>query len=228
MSEDTSAEEHISKSDRTRATIREAAIASFRERGYDATTIRYLADELGISVGSAYYHFPSKSHLIQELYVDVANAHAEAVRPQLAAKGKLAARVRIVILESLRQLEPYGEHANEFLVAAIEPGGDASPLSGPSAQARDAFLATFNDVVAGTSDKIPKDIAELLPAALYRANLLASLAWVQDRSPGHARTKRLVERGTSLLGLGLPALRIPPVKRALRELLTDVGALGES
>lgn len=216
------------KSERTRTAIREAAIASFRERGYEATTIRSLADELGMSVGSAYYHFPSKSHLVQELYADVAADYAAAMQEPLRTERRLAARIRVAILESLRQLEPYGAHANEFLLAALSPDTDASPLGATSAAARDRFLAVFTDVVAGASDRLPDDIADLLPAALYRVNLLASLAWVQDVSDAHARTVRLVQRGTALLTLALPALRLPPVRRAARELLADVGKLGEA
>ena len=215
------------KSARTRAAIRDAAVRSFRERGYDSTTIRALADELGMSVGSAYYHFPSKSHLVQELYTDVAEDYAAAMRGPLATERRLATRIRVAILESLRQLEPYGSHANEFLLAALSPDADANPLGTNSVGARDAFLATFTEVVEGASDRLPDDIAALLPAALYRVNLLASLAWVQDVSAGHARTVRLVERGASLIGLALPALRLPPVRRAARDLLADVGALGE-
>lgn len=214
------------KSERTREAIRDAAVRSFRANGYDATTIRSLATGLGIAVGSAYYHFPSKSHLVQELYVDVADAHAAAARAALAHEKKLANRIRIALLLSLDQLEPYGSHANEFLIAAMRPGDDASPLSPASEAARQTFLATFRDVVDGASDKIPADVAAVLPDALYRVNLLASLAWVQDSSDGHQLTRRLVERATRLLGLALPALKLPPVHTAVRELLADVGRLG--
>ena len=60
-----SPEQRETKGDRTRLRIRTAALRSFRENGYDATTIRRIADELGMSVGATNYHFPSKNHLIQ-------------------------------------------------------------------------------------------------------------------------------------------------------------------
>lgn len=215
------------KSARTRAAIRDAAVRSFQENGYDATTIRSLATELGMSVGSAYYHFPSKSHLVQEMYVEVADDHRANVTAALASERKLGPRLRIALHANLDQLEPYAAHAHEFVTAGIAADADASPLSAASAQARDTFLATFTDVVDGASDRLPDDIAALLPAALYRVNLLSSLAWVQDRSPGHERVRRLVDRATALIPLVLPALRLPPVRRAVRDLLTDVGELGE-
>ena len=40
------------KSARTRSAIIDAALALFRERGYDATTMRAIAAEAGVSVGN--------------------------------------------------------------------------------------------------------------------------------------------------------------------------------
>lgn len=216
------------KSERTREAIRAAAVTSFRDNGYDATTIRALASELGIAVGSAYYHFPSKSHLVQELYVDVAHAHAAATAQMLNSESKLAVRIRESFLLSLELLEPYRAHASEFLVAGMRPGDDANPLSPASENARDEFRRTFSAVVTGATDRIPADIAAVLPDALYRLNLLASLAWVQDVSPEHIRTRTLITRVTGLLTLALPALRLPPVHKMARGILSDIAHLGSS
>lgn len=49
------------KAEATRARIRDAAMASFVERGYPDTTIRLIAKEAGVSVGNAYYYFPPRS-----------------------------------------------------------------------------------------------------------------------------------------------------------------------
>ena len=42
----------LTKSERTRSLIRDIALRSFRERGYDQTTIRLIAQEAGVSVGT--------------------------------------------------------------------------------------------------------------------------------------------------------------------------------
>lgn len=214
------------KRERTRQAIRDAALASFRERGYEATTIRHLADELGMSVGSAYYHFPSKSHLIQELYIEVQTQHREQALQLMQRQRKLTDRLRTVFLTGLDQLEPFGDHANGFLLAAMSPDDDANPLSAASAEPREILTGLYRTAVEGADDRLPSSIVEFLPDALYRVHLMLSLTWVQDRSPGHERTRRLVERGTRLLSVGLPALKLPPVRRAILPVLTDVAAIG--
>ena len=70
------------KSARTRSAIIDAALRLFRERGYDATTMRAIATEAGVSVGNAYYYFESKEQLIQGFY-DRAQVDREISRRQL-------------------------------------------------------------------------------------------------------------------------------------------------
>ncbi len=48
------------RAEQTRAAITEAALALFRERGYEAATMRAIAQRAGVSTGSAYYYFSSK------------------------------------------------------------------------------------------------------------------------------------------------------------------------
>jgi len=64
---DAAATHATTKSERTRALIRDVALKSFRERGYDATTIRLIAQDAGISVGTTNYHFASKNDLASAL-----------------------------------------------------------------------------------------------------------------------------------------------------------------
>lgn len=44
--------------------IRDAALKCFAESGYESTTMRQIASEVGIRVGSLYSHFPSKESIL--------------------------------------------------------------------------------------------------------------------------------------------------------------------
>lgn len=216
------------KGERTRERIRDAALRSFREHGYDATTIRKIADELGMSVGATNYHFPSKNHLIQELYLDVQRAHREAAEPLLKGEDRLVKRLGVVFRTGLDQLEPYHAHAGEFLSAAVSPRSPINPLSGDSAEALAIVQGLFTEAVEGAAASgLPDDIRALLPRALVLAHLLLALFWVYDTSDRRIRTRRLLDRGLGLLRMTLPMARVPLLRRPLRELLSlvnDVGA----
>jgi AcrR family transcriptional regulator len=219
-----SADELGRKGDRTRARIRDAALASFRENGYDATTIRRIADDLGMSVGATHYHYPSKNHLIQELYRDVQEGHRAAAAPLLAGETLLVERLRIVFGTGLDQLGPYHPHAGEFLSAAVSPRSPINPLSDDSAASLAIVEDLFRTAVDGAvGSRLPAEIRGLLPRALVLAHLLLALFWVYDGSDGQRRTRRLLDRGLKLLGSALPLARLPLVRGALTEALSLVG-----
>ncbi len=210
----------LTKSDRTRALIRDVALRSFRERGYDETTIRLIATEAGVSVGTTHYHYPSKNQLVQELYLDVQQRHRDAAQTLLAsASDDLVERLGIVFGTGLDELTPYHAHAPEFLSAAVSPRSPINPLSSESAPALAIVEGLFADAVSGAKHKLPGDLAAALPHAFVLAHLLLALFWVYDSSPGQARTRTLVDRGLRLLKLALPLARMPLLRAPLRELL---------
>jgi AcrR family transcriptional regulator len=216
----TEAAEAPTKSERTRAAIRDVALRSFRERGYDATTIRLIAHEAGISVGTTNYHFASKNDLVQELYLDVQLAHRGAVTPLLETADDLVDRLALVFRTGLAELEPYHRFAPEFLSAAMSPRSSVNPLSEESTPSRDIVVGVFRDAVTGAKKKsLPAEFEDGLPSALMIAHLLLALFWVYDRSPGQRHTQRLVDGGLRLLRLSLPLLRIRVLRAPLRELL---------
>src|SRR5262245_15540703 len=52
------------------------AIRMIAERGYDATTLRDIAKEAGVSVGLLYRYFPSKQAVIIALYEELSTDFA--------------------------------------------------------------------------------------------------------------------------------------------------------
>lgn len=208
-----------SKRDRTRAVIVETALRSFRERGYDATTIRHIAAEAGVSVGTTNYHFASKNELVQEFYLEVQHAHRAAAEPELARTRDLRERLAVVFHTGLDQLSPTHEHAPEFLTAAVSPRSSINPLSPESNASLAVVEELFRTAVDGADHKLPDDIAGALPGALVLTHLLLAMYWVYDDSPCQAKTRRLLDKGLGLLAMALPLARLPLLRRPLRELL---------
>ncbi|MFZ7088255.1 TetR family transcriptional regulator [Curtobacterium sp. RRHDQ10] len=195
------------------------AIRSLREKGYDATTMRGIAEEAGLSVGNAYYHFPTKDHLVQELYLDVQQAHRQVAVPLLAETDDLAARIGIVVRTGLANLTEYHAIAPQFLAAAFTPDSPVNPLSSESTPARDLVLGTFTDAVRGARQQLPSDLAGDLPTALWMGYLLLALFWTYDRSPDQMRTTRLVDAMLRVLRFALPLLRLRPFRLAVTEIV---------
>src|SRR5690349_20166356 len=52
----------------TRMLARRIALRLFTEQGYEATSLRQIADELGINKASLYYYFDSKEAILQSVF----------------------------------------------------------------------------------------------------------------------------------------------------------------
>src|SRR4051795_3131443 len=50
-----------------RRELLDTAAEVFAEQGYNATTVRKIADEAGMLAGSLYYHFDSKESMLEEI-----------------------------------------------------------------------------------------------------------------------------------------------------------------
>jgi len=209
------------KAARTRSAIIDAALRLFRERGYDATTMRAIAAEAGVSVGNAYYYFESKEQLVQGFYDRAQVDHAAAARPVLDAEVDLAARIVGVGEAWLQVMEPYRPFAGKFFKNAAEPTSPLSPFSAESTPARAAAIALWEEVLAGSDARIPKRIRAELPELLWLYFMGIVLFWVHDPTADVSATRRVLHRTAPLVVRAIALTRLP----VMRTLLDDVVAL---
>src|SRR5688500_12978292 len=118
-----------SKGEQTRARILETALTLFRERGYEETTMRAIAEQAGVALGSAYYYFRSKEQLIHACYGRTHRRHRAACRPILGRERHLRARLRGVMHAKLATIEPYHQFAGLLFKSAADPQSPLNPFS---------------------------------------------------------------------------------------------------
>jgi AcrR family transcriptional regulator len=213
------------RAEQTRSAIVEAALRLFRERGYDATAMRAIAGAAGVSTGNAYYYFSSKEELIQEFYLRSHAEHAAACRDLLDRDDDFAARLRGTVRSLIDVLNPYHAFAATFYKNAAEPTSPLSPFSQESSAARDASIALYGDVVAGSSARIDRELKAELPELLWLYSLGVVLYWVYDTSPDRTRTYRLIDATVPLVDRLISLARVPVIRGTARELVALIQEL---
>ncbi|WP_078862167.1 TetR/AcrR family transcriptional regulator [Streptomyces sp. NRRL F-5123] len=214
------------KSEQTRALILETAMRLFRERGYEKTTMRAIAQEAGVSVGNAYYYFESKEFLIQGFYDRMTYEHAADAAVRLAGVREFDVRLRIALESWLDCAADYHGFAAQFFRTAADPDSSLSPFSNESHPARATAVDLFRDVLTG-SDLAPKldpELAELLPDLLWLHLMVVVLYWVFDRTPDTERTREFVRRSTPFVArvIALSRYRVfRPMVRDAKSLIQD-------
>ncbi|AEV84528.1 TetR family transcriptional regulator [Actinoplanes sp. SE50] len=81
----------------TRALVRRIALRLFTEQGYEATSLRQIADELGINKASLYYYFDSKEAILQSLF-DERGVEAEQLVTWLREQPRTPALLTTAVL----------------------------------------------------------------------------------------------------------------------------------
>jgi TetR/AcrR family transcriptional regulator, cholesterol catabolism regulator len=146
--------------------IIEAAMVVFREKGYQDTTIRDVADRVGILNGSLYYHFTSKDALYAEVHeLALSRVAAELLRV-VAQRTEPWERLEAACVRHL-QMQAAPDSATMALMSEL-------PRVAPDLRAtlviqRDAFETIYRDLV----EALPLDAA--VDRSLYRTLLLTML-----------------------------------------------------
>jgi AcrR family transcriptional regulator len=86
------------------AAVLRAAIDLFNRKGYDATSIGDVADELGVTKSAVYHHVPSKEHLLSEALDEALDGLEAAVTAAAAADGSAYERLRGAVRSSVEVL----------------------------------------------------------------------------------------------------------------------------
>lgn len=213
-----------SKSGATRKRILTAALRVFRERGFDASTMREIAAGAGMSLGAAYYYFDSKDALVMAFYEQAQQEMEPAIGRILAESSTLEQRLRGIIRQKFEYFA-----ANRVLMGAlsahIDPQHPLSPFSDATASIRDRDIAFFQRAVTESKVKLASTVLPYLPRLLWLYQMGLMLYWVYDRSPKQERTAMLFEKTLAMMLLaiklaGVPLLR--PLYRPAGELLKTI------
>jgi AcrR family transcriptional regulator len=223
------------KGEETRERILATALRLFRERGYQETTMRAIADDAGVSLGNAYYYFASKEHLIQAFYARTVDAHLARIGPVLAKERDFAKRLAGVLHAKMDVDEPYHRFSGVLFRTAADPESPLNPFSAESLPVRRAATEILGRVVEGSNFRPSKDLAPEIAHLLWTYQMGITLFWIFDRTPERRRSRDLIDTTVPIvvriLRLGaMPVLR-PMTRRGiefLRKLREDQEAAGGS
>ena len=95
------------------------ASAMFREKGYPATSMRDLAEAVGIEAASLYNHIQSKAEILQEIVFRVANecnVHLESLENNgMTSTKKIESLIRFHVQMMLTRFDDYTVMINEWI-----------------------------------------------------------------------------------------------------------------
>ena len=179
------------KKAQTRRAIADAALRLFLARGYDAVSVRDVAEAAEVSVSGVWKHFPCKEALVLDQGPEPREALLSCVRGRSAGADLLAA-----LREHLLGLPAYAAPVPDDERAALDALVRTTP----------ALRAHAERVWRQREEDLAGAVAELLPGVPDARTGAAALArFVLDRAPAHGQDPRaelaaafaVLERGWS-------------------------------
>jgi len=109
--------------DRKRAAILEAAVAEFRQAGYEATSMDRIAATAGVSKRTVYNHFPSKEELFAQILHQLWERSMSSVDLSYRKDRPLREQLHELVQQKLALLhdEAFIDLARVAIAAAIPP-----------------------------------------------------------------------------------------------------------
>jgi AcrR family transcriptional regulator len=206
-------------SEETRRQILETALALFRERGFEATTMRDVAARAGLSLGSAYYYFKSKEAIVGAYYDYTQQQHAARAREAFAREKTLRERLRAALHSKIDIM-----HADRPLLRALfRYGGEPEhPLSwfGPATRGqRQVCTEIFEEAIA--LERFPDDVREVAPTLLWTLHMGILLYFLYDSSSNQRRTRKLIDAAVDFI-VSVKRLVTSPLLRPMRRRVTTI------
>jgi AcrR family transcriptional regulator len=213
------------KSEETRQRILSAALKLFHDRGFEAATMRDIADEAGVATGAAYYYFPSKDAIVMEFYRRSSDEMQGKIEEALDGASGLEDRLLAVIRVKWAHFAPHRRIMRALLRSGADPGYPLSPFSAQTREIRAIDIGWFRRIVIDCGLRIPRDLEPHLPDVLWFFQMGAIYFWVIDESPNQENSHRLLAIAARSIALlirvsALPLMR--PVRKAALEIVQIV------
>jgi AcrR family transcriptional regulator len=217
------------KGEQTQRHIFDCALELFREKGFDATTMQDVASRADVAKSAAYYYFPSKEAIIQAYY-EVVQTEQERLCAEVFDKSKdLKTRLAAAMHSKFSLAKNDRRLLGVVFRYTGEPEHPLSCLGRGTTEIRRRATAVFRQAIA--VERLPKDLEQLLPLALWSLQMGLLVMFLYDTSAEQTRTRKLADGSLALTLKLITLAKLPvlkPVRTKVLALLREAELLPES
>jgi AcrR family transcriptional regulator len=216
------------KGEQTRTAIFETALELFRDRGFDNTTMQDIAAAAGVVKSAAYYYFPSKEAIVTAYYDAIQTEQERLCAAVFARTNDLRSRLEAALLTKFDLAQDDRKLLGIIFRYAGEPAHPLSCLGEATSGVRHRAMKSFSEALS--IERLPKDLEQLLPLALWSLQMGLLVLFLYDTSKGQQRTRKLAAGALDLTEKLLMLAKLPilrPVRKRLLLLLDESELLPE-
>ncbi len=214
------------KGEQTRTAIFETALELFRDRSFDSTTMQDIAVAAGVAKSAAYYYFSSKEAIVMAYYDAIQTEQERLCAEVFAQTTDVRRRLDAALMTKFDLAQNDRKLLGIIFRYAGEPAHPLSCLGEATTDVRHRAMRSFSEALS--IERLPKDLEQLLPLALWSLQMGLLVLFLYDSTNGQQRTRRLSARALGLTGKPLTLAKLPilkPVRTRLLALLREADLL---
>jgi AcrR family transcriptional regulator len=187
------------KAQETQRRILECALELFREKGFDKTSMRDIADAANVAVGASYYYFRTKEELVLAYYEDACSQDTEYVQDLVTRAAGFKERFSSFLRYKVTQLSENRGFMNIIARSAANPEDPLSPFGPQTKHIRDEAIGLMTMMMAESDLKYSEKFRPYLSGVLWFHMMGTIFLWIHDRSKNQYVSDKVIDFSVNLL-----------------------------
>jgi AcrR family transcriptional regulator len=183
----------------TQGRILHTALELFRDKGFEKTSMRDIAEAAGVAVGASYYYFRTKEELVLAYYEDACSKDSEYVDHIVEKTTSFAERFTSFMRYKLDQLSANRGFMNILARSAANPEDPLSPFNDNTKHIREEAIDWMTTMIEGSDVKVSAKLRPYLPGVLWFYMMGVIFFWLHDRTENQKASDTLLHLSARLV-----------------------------
>ena len=183
----------------TKNHLTETSLRLFKAKGYEKTTMREIAKEAKVSLGSAYYYFQNKEEIVLFFYQSSLEKTLSYAEQIFAQHKPLEQQLADFFEAKFKELLPNRNFLKVLSRSALDHSNPTSPFSEQNRPIKEKIINILDNAFQEDGLKVGKEIRPILGSLVWYLQMGLLLFWLHDESPNQTHTKALTDKLLKLL-----------------------------
>lgn len=202
----------LQKSNETKEKVFGSALSLFKKKGFEETTMRDIAKEANIALGTTYYYFSSKDDIVSRFYEIRTEEILEHVYKDLDKNRRFEDRYTMYVNQLIQSFEPYKPIVRVLVRNGVDPGNINSPFNQATQEIRSKSIKLIKECIEGSTLKYDVSVKDHLAIFYWFLLLSIFFFWSFDNSKNNSRTQLLFNTTLKLSLVLIKLGRLPVLK----------------
>jgi AcrR family transcriptional regulator len=178
----------------TQKRILEAALDLFRTKGFEATSMRDIAEKATVAVGASYYYYSTKEELVLSYYELECTKELEFAQKLATETYCLKTRLKLFLHNKLERITPDRGFITILVKSFIDPKEMLVDYKALFQSIKGKETAAYSFLVEGSGLRVSEVVYSHLPKLLWLLSVMILVYWLHDQSKEQTSTRELIDR----------------------------------